>query len=295
MTTKNEGPVSVIGLGSMGTALARTFISKGFQTTVWNRDKSKMQSLIEMGASAAPDATMAIKASNVVVICVSDYKATRTLLEANGVAAALHGRTLLQLSTGTPNDARNLEAWVRAQGANCLNGDIMAWPRQMGTQDATIAVSGDEGVFKQHENVLKALAGNLMYVGNEPGASASLFHAVLAYLAGSWIGFCHGALICEREGLQAANLGVLLEQISGILGAELSHMGKVIQEGRFSNPESTIKTTGDDLQLLVQQAKEAGINSELPEFAANLFKRAMDAGYEQEEHAAVIKVLRKTK
>jgi 3-hydroxyisobutyrate dehydrogenase-like beta-hydroxyacid dehydrogenase len=294
MTTTNEGHVSVIGLGSMGTALARAFISKGFAVTVWNRNKLKMQPLIEMGALPAADITAAIKASNVIVVCVSDYQATRKLLETNDVAIALHGRTLLQLSTGTPKDARDLDVWIQQQGAHCLNGDIMAWPRQMGTNEATISLSGVAAIFQQHETILRALAGNVQYVGNEPGASAALFHAVLAYLAGSWIGFCHGALILEHEGLRAQDLGTLLEQISPVLGSELRHMGEVIQHDRFSNPESTIKTTGDDLQLLVQQAKEAGINSELPEFAANLFKRAMDAGYEQEEHAAVIKVLRRT-
>lgn len=294
MTTTNEGHVSVIGLGSMGTALARALISKGFQVTVWNRNKLKMQPLIELGALPAPDITAAIKASNVIVICVSDYQATRKLLETSDVAVALHGRTLLQLSTGTPKDARDLDVWAQQLGANCLNGDIMAWPRQVGTNEATISLSGVAEIFKQHETILRALAGNVMYLGSEPGTSASFFHAVLAYLAGSWIGFCHGALICEHEGIRAEDLGTLLEQLSPILGSELRHMGAVIQHGRFSNPESTIKTTGDDLQLLVQQAKEAGINSELPEFAANLFKRAMDAGYEQEEHAAVIKVLRKT-
>lgn len=293
-TTKHPGSVSVIGLGSMGAALARAFLSKGFQVTVWNRDMAKAQSLIDAGATAAVNVKAAIAANEVIVLCVSDYKATRRILEADGAAEALRNRTLVQLSTGTPKEAREMDAWAEQQGAYCLNGDIMAWPRQMGTDAATISVSGATEIFQQQENILRALAGNVVYLGTEPGASAALFHAVLAYLAGSWIGFCHGALICENEGLRPEDLGVLLEQISPILGAELKHMGQVVQQDRFTDPESTVKTTGEDLLLLVQQAKEAGINSELPEFAANLFKRTMDAGYSQEEHAAVIKVLRKT-
>jgi 3-hydroxyisobutyrate dehydrogenase-like beta-hydroxyacid dehydrogenase len=291
-TTNNSRNVSVIGLGSMGAALARAFISKNYNVTVWNRDMQKAQSLVEAGAVAPGDVKAVIEASEVIVICVSDYKVTRKILETAGVAAVLRGRTLVQLSTGTPKEARDLDNWIQQQGASCLNGDIMAWPRQMGTNEATISVSGVIGVYQQQESILRALAGNVMYVGGEPGASAALFHAVLAYLAGSWIGFCHGALVMESEGLRADEFGVLLEQISPVLSAELRHMGDVIQHGRFANPESTVRTTGEDLQLLVQQAREAGINRELPEFAAHLFKRAMDAGYKEEEHAAVIKVLR---
>jgi 3-hydroxyisobutyrate dehydrogenase-like beta-hydroxyacid dehydrogenase len=293
-TANNQRHVTVIGLGSMGAALTRAFITKGYRPTVWNRDSTKVKALTEVGASAAPTITAAIKSSEVIVLCVSDYKAARAILETEDVIKALHGRTLIQLSTGTPKEARDLDLWVQQQGATCLNGDIMAWPRQMGTEAATISVSGDADVYHQQKNILQALAGNVVYVSNEPGASAALFHAVLAYLAGSWIGFCHGALVCENEGLRVDELGVLLEQISPILSVELRHMGEVIQHGRFDNPESTIKTTGDDLQLLVQQANEAGINNELPKFAADLFKRAMKAGHDQEEHAAVIKVLRKT-
>lgn len=286
--------VTVIGLGSMGAALAHAFLSKGFQVTVWNRDEAKARPLVEKGATLASGATAAIEASPLVVVCVSDYKATKKILEADGATAALRGRTLVQLSTGTPKEARDMEAWARQLGTDCLNGDIMAWPRQIGGNEATIAVSGPAAPFRVHEETLRALAGNFIFQGEEPGASGALFSAVLAYLAGNWIGFCHGALICENEGLRADEFGALIESLSPILGGESKHMGEVIQHGRFADPESTVKTTSDDLQLLVQQAEEAGISKELPVFAANLFKRAIDAGYGKEEHAAVIKVLRKT-
>ncbi|SFF02082.1 3-hydroxyisobutyrate dehydrogenase [Chitinophaga sp. CF118] len=294
-TTNNlSEKVTVIGLGSMGAALARAFLQKGFQVTVWNRDQAKAAPLVEKGALLASGAAAAIEASPLLVICVSDYKATKKIFETEEVITALRGRTLVQLSTGTPKEARDLNTWVLQQGSNCLNGDILAWPKQIGTDEATITISGDSNIFKQHEATLHALTGTLTYLGGEPGASGALFSAVLAYLAGNWIGFCHGALICENEGLRADELGLLIQSISPILGAESKHMGEVIQHNRFSDPESTVKTTGDDLQLLVQQAEEAGISKELPNFAANLFKRAMDAGYGKEEHAAIIKVLRKT-
>src|SRR5688572_25933394 len=127
MTTINERKVAVIGAGSMGAALTRAFIEKGFSVTVWNRNQAKLQPLIKMGAFAAADITAAINTSKVIVICLSDYKATRHVLEANGVAASLNGKTLIQLSTGTPKDARELDTWALKQGAHCLNGDIMAW------------------------------------------------------------------------------------------------------------------------------------------------------------------------
>jgi 3-hydroxyisobutyrate dehydrogenase-like beta-hydroxyacid dehydrogenase len=284
--------VTVIGLGAMGSALANALLAKGFKVTVWNRNKTKAASLASKGAFVAESVTAAIKASPLLLICISDYKATMKILNEAGVKELLAGRTLVQLSTGTPKEARELDAWAKQYGATCLNGDILAWPRQIGTDEATITISGNNEIFRQYLNELNGLAGNINFVGEEPGTSAVLFSAVMAYLAGNWIGFCHGALICENEGFRPDAFGELIHNISPILAMESKHMGQVIQHNKFTDPESTINTTGLDLHLLVQQAEEAGISKELPQFAANIFQRAIDAGFGQEEHAAIIKVMR---
>ncbi len=292
--TATNNKVSVMGLGVMGSAIAHAMLRKGLEVTVWNRDAAKAAPFTAQGATLAASVQEAIESSTVVVICVADYKVTRKIFEAAGATAALNGRTIVQLSTGTPKEARELEVWAKEHGAHLLNGDILAWPRQIGTSEATITISGDGNKFKQHETVLQALGGNISYLGEEAGGSAVQFSAVMAYLAGSWIGFTHGALIIENEGMRTDEFGALIEQISPILAFESKHMGTVIQHNRFANPESTIQTTGNDLHLLVQQATEAGISSELPKFAADIFQRAIDAGYGGEEHAAIIKVLRET-
>lgn len=130
-------------------------------------------------------------------------------------------------------------------------------------------------------------------MGEEVGLSSVLFAAVLAYVASGWIGFCHGALICESEGLSVSSFGSTLANLAPILGADAKHMGAVIESGNYRNPESALKTAGEDIGRLVQQAEEAGINVEVPQFAASLFRRAIDAGYGAQEHAALIKVLRR--
>ena len=182
----------------MGAAIARALVTNGHEVTVWNRDQSKAPPLSALGATATRDIKTAIEASPLIFICVSDYKASREILGQDGIAEAVSGRTIIRLSTGTPKQARELDRWAKQHGANCLNGDILAWPRQIGTKEATISVSGDASVFHTTQQSLEALAA-INYLGDDAGKSAVLFSAVLAYLAGNWIGFCHAALICENE------------------------------------------------------------------------------------------------
>jgi 3-hydroxyisobutyrate dehydrogenase-like beta-hydroxyacid dehydrogenase len=284
--------VTVIGLGEMGSVLAAAFVRKGHRVTVWNRNVAKAQPLVREGATLAATAAEAVAASPVTVICVSNYQAARGIIEAADTTAALAGRVLIQLGNGTPQEARDSEVWARAHGIEYLDGTILAWPSQIGGAQTAILVSGSQATFRRSEALLKVLAGNPSHTGESVGAASATAAAVLSYLMGLWMGLCHGALILEAEGLPVDAFGSLLADLSQILGAEAKHLGKVIQTGDFADPESSLKTSGEDIIRLVRQAREAGINAEIPTFAAGLFKRAIDAGYGREEHAALIKILR---
>jgi 3-hydroxyisobutyrate dehydrogenase-like beta-hydroxyacid dehydrogenase len=65
--------ITVIGLGLMGSALARAIQRAGHGLTVWNRSPAKMQPFIDDGVVGAPSIASAISASSVVLICIDNY------------------------------------------------------------------------------------------------------------------------------------------------------------------------------------------------------------------------------
>jgi 3-hydroxyisobutyrate dehydrogenase-like beta-hydroxyacid dehydrogenase len=284
--------VSIIGLGSMGAALARALLRNGHRVTVWNRTSAKAELLVGNGAVLAPSAAAAVAASPVVVVCVADYKAARGILGAEQVASSLAGRVLVQLTTGTPQEARESEAWARERNADYIDGKIGAWPRHIGTPDATIVASGAESPFRRSEQVLKSLAGNVLYLGEKVASASAVHLAVTTYLVGSWLGFVHGARIYESEGLRVDSYGSVLAGLSPILAAEAKHLGEVIQTEAYEDPGSSIATDTGAIEIILQQAGEARINSEFPAFALKLFRQGVAAGYGGEEVAALVKVLR---
>jgi 3-hydroxyisobutyrate dehydrogenase-like beta-hydroxyacid dehydrogenase len=130
--------VSVIGLGAMGSALAQVLLRDGYHVTVWNRTRAKANPLIRDGAVLAASTAAAVGASPIVLICVEDYQVTRSILGTEEVAPALAGRVLVELSTGTPQEARDAEAWAQERGVASLDGAMQAAPSQMGRPDTTI-------------------------------------------------------------------------------------------------------------------------------------------------------------
>lgn len=287
-----DNEVSVIGLGMMGSTLARLLLSSGYRVTVWNRTAAKAGPLVQDGAVLAPSAAAAVAASPIVVICVHDYKATESIIGTKEAATAVAGRVLIQLTTGSPQDARDSEAWARKRGAEYLDGAIQAAPSQMARPDTTILVSGAESTFQRSEPVLKVFGGNVKYLGEQVGAASAMDLATLSYVYGAWVGFIHGSRIAETEGFRVDHYGSLVAEISPTFGEFFKHEGAVIQSGNYEVSESPLKISVEATERLAQAARESGINSEFPTFASGFFKRAVAAGYENEEVAALIKVFR---
>jgi 3-hydroxyisobutyrate dehydrogenase-like beta-hydroxyacid dehydrogenase len=283
---------TVIGLGMMGTTLARLLLRAGYRVTVWNRSASKASSLVDEGAVRAATPTEAVAASEFVVVCVYDYPASDAILKNPGVEAVLAGRTVIQLTTGSPRDARESEAWAQGHGARYLDGGIQAAPEQMGDAATTILLSGAEDAFRDSEGLLKVFAGNLAYLGADIARAAAMDLATLSYGYGSFLGFFHGALIAEAEGIPLDQYGAVIAEVAPAFGDFLKHEGAVLQSGDFAVSQSPLKISIEATERMLATARESGISTRFPEFVVPFFRQAKVAGLEDQELAALIKVFR---
>lgn len=93
MAGKNRTSVTVIGLGSMGRALAEAFVAAGHPTTVWNRTPGRARPLVDRGALHTGSVADAVAASGLVLTCLTTFEDTRAALEP--AAGALRGRALV--------------------------------------------------------------------------------------------------------------------------------------------------------------------------------------------------------
>jgi len=278
--------ITVIGLGSMGAALARALHEAGHKVTVWNRSPAKAEPLVSLGMTGAAAVADAVKASPRVLVCIDDYPATKSLLGAKGVAQSLSGRTLIQLSTGTPAEARDMQAWAKSLGADYLDGAIMVYPRFIGTVNAMIMYAGDEAVFESAGPCLRAFGGDVHFVGRDPGAAAACDMALLSALIANAIGVAHGALICESEGVNT-------DTLASVVGAmDLCRVSHVIRDDSFEKCDAALQTWSKALERIRRQARDRGINGDVPDFMARLFAQAKDAGLGNQDIAAIFKVLR---
>jgi 3-hydroxyisobutyrate dehydrogenase-like beta-hydroxyacid dehydrogenase len=278
--------VSVLGLGNMGSALARALLASGCQLTIWNRDPNKAAPLMEMGADLAPNATAAVMASPVILVCVTNYVASHSILAE--AAEHLRGKVLIQCTTGIPQDARASEAWFHEHGAEYIDCAITGSPDSIGTPRAHILIAGQESVFRKIEPILRRLASDLDYKGEPIGLASTWEMIYVMHYYGMFLSLFHSVQICQAEGIP-------LEEYIAVLGKQGKNYEKWLCEnillGNYQETSAPLELWAGAIQHIVEHAEASNIRAEFPRLTARLFQEAMTAGYGREEVSALFKTL----
>ncbi|CAL9477057.1 hypothetical protein SUDANB95_02939 [Actinosynnema sp. ALI-1.44] len=278
-------PVTVIGLGTMGRALAAAFVAAGHPTTVWNRTPGRA---VVPGATHADTAGDAVAASPLVVACLAHYDATTAAL----ADADLAGRSLVTLNSGTPSGARSTAAWATARGARHLDGAIKNVPDAIGAADTQLYYSGDETVYAEHEATLRVLGGDTSWLGAEVDLAKLYEYAVGGTLLPALLGFFQGAALVTARGRTAASLVPHTAKWLAMIASVLPTLADEIDRGEYTDPQSSIGLFHDAVPYDHEVTAEAGLDVAWHEPMHDLLRRAVARGRRDHSIAALVELLR---
>lgn len=284
--------VSVIGLGAMGSALASQLVDSGYRVNIWNRTASKGDALQSRGAIAMPSFADAILASNFIVVCVDCYDSFKQLLadNENELNHKLSGKTFIQLSTGTPSEARFCEAYLTSRKANYLDGVLFCYPSLIGKPGSEMLMSGHQQSYESSYPVLKCLVDGITYLGQNIAASAAVDLGALSVSLGQYMGVAHGAQICKSEGVDISLLANALKH-----AVRCKQMAEIIHANAYElnslHEGASLKVWNGVVDRMLKHADETKSNAQFPEFLTQIYQKAVDQGYGEEDRAAIVKVL----
>jgi 3-hydroxyisobutyrate dehydrogenase-like beta-hydroxyacid dehydrogenase len=281
-------PTTVLGLGAMGSALAAPLVDAGHRTTVWNRSASRIQPLVARGATAAGTIDAAVSASPLIVACLLDHASVHEVLDP--IVASLRGRALVNLTTTTPNEARELADWAVRHGIDHLDGGIMAVPEMIGGADSAILYSGSTAVFETHRALLDRW-GQSSYFGPDAGM-ASLYD--LAMLAGMYVlfaGFMHGAAMVGSEGVSARQFAERATPFLAAMTGALAGFADTI-DARDYLGEGQQSLEFSDLTQIVTASVEQGVSAETLQPVHAMIQRQIAAGHGKAGFARIYEELR---
>ncbi|MEV4001159.1 NAD(P)-binding domain-containing protein [Actinomadura sp. NPDC049753] len=283
MDDNSDIPVTVIGLGLMGQALARAFLKAGHPVTVWNRTASKADPLVAAGARLAPTVGDALRSGPLAIICLTDYQAVHEVLD----TSEPNGRTLVNLTSGSSAQARDAARWAERHGARYLDGAIMAVPPVIGTAEAVILHSGPRRDFEEHEPALGAL-GTITHLGEDPGLASLYDVAGLAMMWSILNAWLQGTALLGTAGVDAAAFAPFAQQIAGVVAGWLPGYAEQIDRGSYPAEVSALETDARAMAHLIEESEAAGVDAELPKLFKAMADRAIAAGHGAEQYPVLI-------
>jgi 3-hydroxyisobutyrate dehydrogenase-like beta-hydroxyacid dehydrogenase len=272
----------------MGQALAAALVEAGHPTTVWNRSAGKADALADRGAVVASTIGEAVSASPLVVACLLDHDSVREVL--GPVASELTGRTLVNLTTTSPSQARELAGWAAEHGIDYLDGGIMAVPSMIGQPGSAIFYSGTAAVFDEHKALLE-LWGESSYFGPDAGMASLYDLAILSGMYVMFAGFMHGAAMVGSEGISAAEFATRATPFLAAMTGAFSGFADVIDAGDYTG-EDQQSLEFSDLGDLLHASLDQGVGIDVIEPVQTLIRRQIAAGHGKEGFARIYEEIR---
>lgn len=285
-------PVAVIGLGAMGSELARVLIERGHRVTLWNRTPEKAQSLVKRGGTLAGSVAEAIASSPVIVICIKTHTDTKAILDDPDID--LNGKTIIELSTGSAAEAAALESWLNGRGARCLIGMICTFPKGIGLEESAIVTVGDEYVWNERASMLKQLAGKSTFIGANVAALAALFGALFLPRQGFMFGMIYGALLCEKAGISIEDYIAQIPLTLSVVHDYYDVFAATVPSQDFEDPPASIGTYQAAFQDVLETCANLNVPTEMADTMHQLIQRGIKAGAADKQVTVLTEILRRT-
>ena len=161
-------PVGFIGLGLMGQPMCLRLVQAGFTTTIWNRTKTKIQTLVDAGASAASSPAEVAANSDVVFLCLTDDAAvTEIVFGERGLVSGNPPQAIVDFSTIGLKAARNFGATLKdSHGVTYIDAPVTGGVVEAEKGALTMFAGGEAAAVEDLMNILKYMATDIIYMGD---------------------------------------------------------------------------------------------------------------------------------
>jgi len=274
--------ITVLGLGPMGRALAAALAAADQQITVWNRTVEKASAFAREhpGVSATATAAQAVAASGLTIACLRDAAAVDAVV--GDVGTGWRGRTLVNVTSGTPAQARATAALAAAHGARYLDGAILTPTITIGSPSAVVLYDGPEATFAAQREILAAIGGVPSYLGPAHGRAAAHEIALLALFVTTVHGLAQAFALARAEGVEPTAVAPYAQGMAAMLPEMATRFAGQLEAGAFPGERSTIGSLAATLRHVVQTAEAHDVDAAVLHAVRATVQRAVAAGHAED-------------
>jgi 3-hydroxyisobutyrate dehydrogenase len=246
-----------LGMGLLGSNFVKAMLQKGEPVNVWNRTASKAKDLETYGAKAFSTASEAVKDAAIIHVTLKDDATVNEVLENASKGFKEHAIIIDHTTTSAKGAIERTQLW-KTKGYTYLHAPVFMGPQNALESTGIMLVSGDQKVIEQLQPELKKMTGNLINFGAEEGKAAGIKLTGNLFLLSLTAGLSDALALAKAHHIKADELLDLLNVWNP--GAAVPARLKKITEGKFDQPSWELNMARKDAGLMINAAKEAGIN-----------------------------------
>ncbi|OUR71903.1 hydroxyacid dehydrogenase [Methylophaga sp. 41_12_T18] len=284
--------ISLIGTGLMGQALVEHLLEQKQQVTVYNRTAENLTNSVGLGAVAVETAQAALEASDICLLMLSDATAINAVLTTID-AEYLTNKTIIQMGTIAPEESRQLEALITANGGNYLECPVLGSLPEARTGTLILMAAGNQASYKTALPVLRMLGTDPQYIG-ATGQGATVKLAMNQLIAGLTSSFALSLALVEKEGIETEQF-MKIVRASALYAPTFDKKLNRMLDRDFSNPNFPTKHLAKDTHLFLSVAKQLGLETCALEGISQLLDKTLEQGLADTDYSAIMAGVTNTK
>lgn len=250
--------VGFIGLGNLGTPMARNIQRAGFPMVVFDVDEGATRPLLEGGARLAASPGEVAAASEVILSSVpGPPEVEQVAIGPGGIVSGIgDGDVYVDLSTSRPSLIREIAGVFEGKGAQVLDAPVLTSPAAAEDRQVIVMPSGDRDVFERLLPVFEAFADKVVYQGElGMGSTCKLVNNMITLAVRQVV--AEGLTLGMKAGL---DLDALMEAGSRmILGTQREGLERTVFRGEFEPPSFRQALARKDIGLANELARELSV------------------------------------
>ena len=282
--------VAFLGLGKMGSVMARRLLDAGHPLTVWNRTPERAGSLVAAGATLAATAAEAARDADVVLTMLFDDAAHEEVLFGTGascsagvLAALKPGAVHIALSTISVALSERLTAEHAGRGQLFVAAPVFGRPNVAAQGRLWVVVAGSEEAVALARTLLEPMSRGISVIGTKPSQAHALKLGGNFLICAMIHSLGEAFVYAKGQGIDAQ---LFLDTVNSALFQSplYAAYGKVMLDPP-SVPGATMDLGAKDMRLLRVAAAGRGTTLSLADNLANVFVEAQEAGLDGEDWA----------
>ena len=274
--------VAVLGTGLLGTAIATRLLEQGLKVHVWNRDPSRIVSLVEKGATAIDDLGQAANNNRVLITVLRDGAATASVI---GTVGALSGSTVVPMGTMGVEESRKLATQVANQGGLYLEAPVLGSKPQALNGSLLVMAGGEEQVFEEQRPLLSHLCQEPQLVG-PVGSGAATKLALNQLIASLTHSFSLSLQLIQRAGVPVETFMAILRP-SALYAPTFDKKLQRMLDHSYADPNFSTALLRKDLRLFLEEATTAGLQDQGLSGLLSVLEQAKGTELDEQDYCAL--------